>query len=115
MSATVSTVIKPLIMRKIFLSEEEAVRVLLRDYMLRQITELQQRIEQFSRKYEMDFHQFNDYLHERSALLTDGTLSQEQRQALGRAVMEEEDDWFDWKAAQDMLENWLGIRREVTA
>jgi hypothetical protein len=45
--------------------------------------------------------------------MTSGTLSQEQRQALGRSVMEEEDDWFDWKAAQEMLDNWLGIRQEV--
>ena len=29
--------------------------------------------------------------------------------------MEEEDDWFDWKAAQDMLDNWLGMRQEVAA
>ncbi len=46
MSATVSTVIEPLVTRKIFASEEEAVRELLRDYMLRQITDLQHRIEQ---------------------------------------------------------------------
>ncbi len=69
MSATVSTVIEPLITRKIFASEEEAVRELLRDYMLRQITDLQHRIEQFYHKYEMDFHQFSEYLHGRSELL----------------------------------------------
>lgn len=115
MNAAVSAVIKPLITRKIFVSEEEAVRVLLRDYMLRQITDLQHRVEQFSQKYEMDFHQFNDYLHERSALLTGGTLTQEQQQTLGRAIMEEEDDWLDWKAAQEMLENWLGVRQEAAA
>jgi hypothetical protein len=62
-TATVSAVIKPLIRRKIFASEEEAVRVLLRDYMLRQITDLQHRVERFSQKYEMDFHQFSDYRH----------------------------------------------------
>jgi len=114
MNANVSAVIKPLIARRIFASEEEAVRVLLREYMLRQIADLQQRIEQLSHKYNMDFHQFSDYLHAHSALLTSGTLSQEQRQALGKSVMAEEDDWFDWKAAQEMLENWLGMRQEVT-
>jgi hypothetical protein len=29
--------------------------------------------------------------------------------------MREEDDWLDWKATQEMLENWLGVRREVAA
>ena len=24
----------------------------------------------------------------------------------------DEDDWLDWKAAQEMLESWLGVRRE---
>ena len=28
---------------------------------------------------------------------------------LGKAVMGEEDDWLDWKAAQEILESWLGI------
>jgi len=61
----------------------------------------------------MDFRQFSAYLHERSVLLQSGELSPEQCQILGRAVMQEEDDWFDWKVAREMLENWLGIRQEV--
>ena len=34
---------------------------------------------------------------------------------LGQAIMQNEDDWLDWKAAQEMLESWIGVRREVTA
>lgn len=115
MSTTISTVIEPLIQRKIFRTEEEAVQELLRDYMLHQITELQDKNRIFSQKYGMDFHQFSEYLHERSVLLQSGELSPEQRQVLGRAVMQEEDDWLDWKAIQEMLESWLGIRQEVLA
>jgi len=115
MSPTASAVIRPLITRKIFMSEEEAVRELLRDYMLRQIGDLQQRTEQFHHKYGMDFHQFHEYLHERSELLQSGSLSEKQRQTLGRAIMQEEDDWLDWKAAQEMLDNWIGMRQEVAA
>jgi hypothetical protein len=29
--------------------------------------------------------------------------------------MQEEDDWLDWKVAQEMLESWLGLRQEVAA
>lgn len=105
MNVSISTVIEPLIKRKIFRTEQEAVQEILRDYMLRHIAELQQKNEQFSQKYGMSFHAFDEYLHERSGLLQGGILSQEQRQILGRAIMQEEDDWLDWKAAREMLEN----------
>ena len=62
----------------------------------------------------MRFRQFSEYLHERSVLLGSGDLSTEQRRTLGQAIMQEEDDWLDWKVAQEMLESWLGIRQEVT-
>ncbi|MEA2014437.1 MAG: hypothetical protein U9N38_03925 [Thermodesulfobacteriota bacterium] len=34
------------------------------------------------------------------------------RQKLGQAIMQEEDDWLDWKAAQEMLKSWIGVRKE---
>jgi len=46
-------------------------------------------------------------------LLESGDLSAEQRRVLGQAVVQEEDDWLDWKAAQEMLEAWLRLRQEV--
>lgn len=104
--------IEPLVRRKIFSSEEEAINVLLRDYVRRQIDELQAEIEDFEQKYSMRFDQFTEYLHERSALLQVGDLASEQRRALGPAVMQEEDDWLDWKVAHDMLDSWLGLRIE---
>jgi hypothetical protein len=111
----VSSVIEPLIKRKIFATEEEAVRELMRDYILRQIATLQREVGRFERKYGMHFDRFGEYLHERSVLLERGDLSVEQRQALSRAVMQEEDDWLDWKVAKEMLESWLGLRQEVAA
>jgi Arc/MetJ-type ribon-helix-helix transcriptional regulator len=108
-----SAVIEPLIRRKIFASEAEAIRELLRDYMLRQIAALRREVGRFERKYGMRFDQFGAYLHERSVLLEQGDLSAEQRQALGRAIMQEEDDWLDWQVAREMLESWLGLRQEV--
>lgn len=114
MSATVNAAIEPLIRRKIFASEEEAIRELTRDYLLRQIETLQQEAAHFEQKYGMSFQQFERYLHERSALLQQNSLSEQQRQALGQAVMQEEDDWLEWKATREMLENWLGLRQEVS-
>jgi hypothetical protein len=114
MATAINTAIGPLIDRKIFRTEEEAIRELMRDYILHQIAALQREVARFERKYRMRLPQFSGYLHERSVLLEKGDLSAEQRQALGRAIMQEEDDWLDWKVAQEMLESWLGLRQEVT-
>ena len=113
MNTIVSSVMEPLIRRKVFATEEEAVRSLLREFILRQINGLQRELTRFERKYGMRFEQFVEYLHERSVLLQEGELSPEQGQVLGRAVMQEEDDWLDWKVAREMLESWLGLRQEV--
>ena len=61
----------------------------------------------------MTFQQFHQYLHERSVLLEKKELPSEQLQNLNAAVMQEEDDWLDRKAARELLENWLGLRQEV--
>ena len=105
--------IEPLIRRKIFATEEEAIHQLLREYILRQIAVRQREIARFERKYGMSFERFGEYLHERSRLLESGDLAAEQRQILGRAVMQEEDDWLEWKAATEMLESWLGLQTEA--
>jgi hypothetical protein len=113
MSTAISAAIEPLLKRRIFASEEEAIHELLRGYILQQLGELRQQISNFEEKHGMSFHQFAEYLHERSLLLERGNLSKEQRKVLGQALMQEEDDWLDWKAAQEMLESWLGIRQEI--
>jgi hypothetical protein len=115
MNTTVSAVMEPLIRREVFLTEEEAIRSLLREYILQQIGTLRQELADFERKYGMRFEQFAEYLHERSLLLEEDVLSPEQRQTLGQAVMREEDDWLDWKVAREMLESWLGLHQEVVA
>ena len=113
MSTIISPVIEPLIKRKIFATEEEAIRTLMQQYILQQIATLQQILDHFEQKYGMRFQQFTDYLHERSLLLEKGQLTVEQRRMLGQAIMQEEDDWLDWKVTREMLESWLGIRQEV--
>ncbi|MEA3341613.1 MAG: hypothetical protein U9R15_16745 [Chloroflexota bacterium] len=113
MNTAASTVMEPLIRRKVFVTEEEAVRSLLRQYVLQQVGALQRELTRFERKYAMRFEQFEKYLHERSVLLEEGEFPPEQRQILGQAIMQEEDDWLDWKAAREMLGSWLGLHQEV--
>ena len=115
MSASLAAAIEPLIRRKIFTTEEQAIRELLRDYILRQIAMLQREATRFERKYGMHFERFGEYLHERSVLLEMSQLPSQQHQALGQAIMQEEDDWLDWKVAREMLESWLGLRQETVS
>jgi len=115
MDKTVNMLFEPLIRRKIFASERDAVRELLGNYILQQISTLQSEINRFRQKYGMNFERFSEYLHERSALLQKDSLSPDKRKVLGRAIMVEEDDWLDWKVAREMLESWLGLREEVSA
>lgn len=114
-TATLTTIVEPLVKRRLFATTEEAVRELMQDYILRQISSYQRQIAKLERKYGMNFTKFTQYLHERGAMLRSKELSPEQRQSLGRALMVEEDDWFDWKVATEMLQSWLGLREEVAS
>jgi hypothetical protein len=107
--------VEALIKRKLFASEEDAIQELVRDYVLRQMAVLQEGVLQFETKYGMNFQQFTQYLHERSVLLEKKALPAKQLKTLNAAVMQEEDDCLDWKAARELLENWLGLRQEVGA
>ena len=62
MNATISVAIEPLIRKKFFNTEEEAIRELTREYILRQIAALKRKIGRFERKYGMRFQQFSDCL-----------------------------------------------------
>jgi hypothetical protein len=73
---------------------EEAVRSLLREYILQQISQLQQELSSLESKYGISFEQSAAYVHERSVLLEDRDLSPEQGKALGQAIMQEEEDWL---------------------
>jgi hypothetical protein len=74
------------------------------------IDALQAAVAAFERKHGMRFEEFCAHLSERSALLASGCLPADQLKALGQAIMTEEDDWLDWKAAREMLDSWLGLR-----
>ena len=113
MPTTISPLIEPLIKKKIFSTQEEAIQELTREYILRQIDILRRKAGRFERKHGMRFQQFNEYLHERSELLEKSNLSAEQRRKLSQAIMQEEDDLLDWKVANELMESWIGIRREV--
>ncbi len=112
--SAVEAILEPLVTRRLFATPEEAAQKLVRDYVLRQIMSYRERIAAFERKYGVDFSHFTEYTSERTALLRRSTdLPTEQRQSLARAVMQEEDDWLDWKIAEEFLQSWLGLQAEA--
>jgi hypothetical protein len=114
MSTDAITVIEPLIRRKLFATPEQAIRELARQYITQQIASRQQALDRYEKSYGMRFERFAEYLRERSSLLETGSLTPEQRRTLGQAIMREEDDWLEWKAAKEMLDNWLGLQQETS-
>lgn len=110
MSEQVATLLSPFVKRGLFDSPEKAVVTLVRDYTLHQIERHQKVMEQLQNKYGMSYEQFAAYLEARSIALTESPSPE-----LSQALMEEEEDAFDWKVAHDMLINWLGIQTEVAA
>ena len=100
MSEQVATLLSPFVKRGLFDSPEKAVVTLARDYTLHQIERHQNVIEQLQNKYGMSYEQFAAYLEARSAVLTKSPSPE-----LSQALMEEEEDAFDWKVANDMLIN----------
>ncbi|MGQ0604969.1 MAG: hypothetical protein ACT4QE_25090 [Anaerolineales bacterium] len=106
-------IVEPLVQHGAFSSAEVAVRELVADYILRQIDRYRERIAELERQYGMPFEKFGGYLRARSAQITHTTLEKEEQRRLAQAVMQEEDDWQDWKEARDFLNGWLGIQAEA--
>lgn len=101
-------VVEPFVRRGLFVSPEQAVLEMARDYVLRQVNRYQATIESLQSKYGMTYEQFEAYLKARST-----TLSSQPDPALNQAVMAEEEDALDWKTAREMLQSWLGLQAEV--
>jgi hypothetical protein len=110
----VAALVEPLVRSLAFPSTEEAIRTLVRDYILRQIRHYRRRLATLEKRHGMSFDKFSAYLKERSALLSNGYLDPEQKQRVAQAVMAEEEDWLDWKIARDFLESWLGLKAEAS-
>ncbi len=86
--------IEPLVQMGVYRSQEEALKNLVLRYVQEQIDEAEQEIARFQKKYGMSFEEWSDSL-------------------VGRATIEEEDDWMEWESARDMLESWQQIKADI--
>ncbi len=107
---SVASIVQPLVRRGLFKSPETAVRMLAQDYVLRQLESCQVILKQMEDKHGMNYAQFETYVQRRSELLMTTPNAQ-----LGQAIMQDEDDLFDWKAAHELLQSWLGLQTEIAS
>ena len=75
-------------------SQEEALKSLVLRHVQEQTDETEQEIARFQKKYGTSFEKWSDSL-------------------VGKATIEEEDDWMEWESARDMLESWQRIKADV--
>ncbi len=68
----------------------------------RQLQQCEEKITRFENRYGMKWEQFDRYTSARTATLREADLTPEQRQTLSQAIMQEEDDWLEWKVMIDM-------------
>ena len=105
---TTSPIITPFIQRGIFPNQEGAIAEMARTYIVGQIQAYQQTIDALHARYGMSYEQFEAYLQLRANELMNSPTP-----ALNQAIMREEDDALDWKAAREMQSSWLGLQVEA--
>jgi|Deesub1362A_J573_1020465.scaffolds.fasta_scaffold03895_2 hypothetical protein len=91
---TIPILTEPLVRMGIYKNQREALKGLMLQLVQQKINEAQQEIIHFERKYGMSFEEWTASL-------------------IGKASIEEEDDWMEWESARDILESWQRIKAEI--
>ena len=89
-----NTMAESLVGKGKYTSVEEALREIAASAVRNKINHYRRRIRKFERKYEIDFDTFTARLK-------------------GRATPAEEDDWIEWRSAQNMLADWQKTHRDL--
>ena len=80
----------------VYKDEDAAIKAMAIEQIERKITAYRERVQIFERKYQQ-------------------TLDEHGRLLQGKATMEEEDEWMDWKSSVVMLDAWQKALQEVLA
>ena len=80
----------------VYKNEEAAIKAMAIEQIERKIAAYDEQVQIFERKYQH-------------------TLDEHNRLLQGKATMEEEDEWMDWKSAVVMLDAWQKTLQEVLA
>lgn len=111
---TAEAILNPLVRRGLFSDVEHAARSLRRDYVLQQIDLCRKETTEYENKHGMSFEQFTRYTEKRAEQLRQAVdWPKTERIALAQAVMQDEQDWLEWKATEEILCSWLGLQGEA--
>jgi len=113
MESQVQTILEPFVRQQLFSTTEDAARKLAIEYVQKHIQSHQRKVTRLEHKYRMNFGEFEKYLRQRSSRLQSSAVKPTEKRKLGRAIMSEEEDWLEWKAAREMLDSWLRLRGEL--
>jgi hypothetical protein len=107
----VEKIIAPFLVHGICKSEAEALGMLARDYVQRQVNRYAERVTHFRARYETSVEQFADQVralcsgHGRIAVLDD-------RDEAAR-IVQAEDDLEEWQAAERFLARWRAVETDL--
>ncbi|CAG0978335.1 hypothetical protein ANRL3_01964 [Anaerolineae bacterium] len=113
MESQVQMILEPFVERRMFSSTAEAARKLASEYVTKHIQSQQRKVARMERKYGKTFREFEEYLHQRSRKLQSLSLKPNAKKRLGRAIMNEEEDWLEWKATCEALDRWMKLERDL--
>ena len=107
----VKKILAPFLIHGICKDEAEALRMLAKDYVQRQVSRYRERVEQFHSVYQTSVEQFAKQV----AALCQGL---EQIPALGHLDRQEqivraEDDLEEWQAAEQFLARWRAVEADL--
>ena len=80
----------------LYKDEETAIKALAIEQIERKITSYRKQVNTLEKKHHLSFEEYN-------------------RRLEGKATMEEEDEWMEWKSATVMLEAWQKALQKVLA
>jgi hypothetical protein len=89
-AAVLDTIASTLVLQEKYSSKEDALRALAQSSVRAKVAIYRRRIRHLQHKYGMDFAAFSRTLE-------------------GRATPQQEDDWFSWRSAISMLEEWQSV------
>jgi len=90
------TVAHSLVAAGLYKDEETAIKALAIEQIERKITSYREQVNALEKKHHLSFEEYS-------------------RRLEGKATIEEEDEWMDWKGAAVMLEAWQKALQEVLA
>ncbi|MBI5649895.1 MAG: hypothetical protein HZC40_05520 [Chloroflexi bacterium] len=113
MQSQVQIILEPFVRRQMFPTAEDAARRLATEYVTKHLQTEQRKVTRLERKHGMTFRKFEEYLRQRSKKLQSASLKPTEKKRLGRAIMLEEEDWLEWKAASEMLDRWIKLEKDL--